>query len=126
MTVRTDLAQRLPLVRGDRVQMQQVLLNLVMNAIESMSSMVARARLLTIVTAADGACVTVSVEDCGVGLEEGSLERIFEPFYSTKPQGMGIGLAISRSIIEAHGGRLWTVAKEGPGSIFCFTLPIEK
>ena len=126
ITVRTDLAGRLPLVRGDRVQMQQVLLNLTMNAIESMTSIATRRRLLAIVTAADVAGVAVSVEDCGVGLEEGALERIFEPFYSTKPQGMGIGLAISRSIVEAHGGRLWATCNAECGATFEFRLPLAR
>lgn len=126
ITVRIDLAERLPLVRGDRVQMQQVLLNLAMNAMESMTPIVTRRRLLAIVTTADVASVAVSVEDCGVGLEEGSLERIFEPFYSTKPQGMGIGLAISRSIVEAHGGRLWATCNSECGATFEFRLPLAR
>ncbi len=120
--VRTNLAEPLPPIRGDRVQIQQVLLNLIMNAIEAMSGVVTRPRLLTIATAADVTGVSVAVEDGGIGIEEHALERIFEPFYSNKPQGMGIGLAISRSIIEAHGGRLWAVSKT-PGASLRFRLP---
>jgi PAS domain S-box-containing protein len=123
ITVRTDLAERLPPIRGDRVQMQQVLLNLIVNAIEAMGTVTARPRLLVVATTADAAGVAVSVEDCGIGLAEGVLERVFEPFYSNKPEGMGIGLAISRSIIEAHGGRLWAVRNEAAGATFQFRLP---
>jgi PAS domain S-box-containing protein len=123
VTVRTDLAERLPPIRGDRVQIQQVLLNLIMNAIEAMSAVTTRPRLLAIATISDAAGVVVSVEDCGIGLDERMLERVFEPFYSSKPQGMGIGLAISRSIIEAHGGRLWAVRNRVSGATFRFRLP---
>jgi PAS domain S-box-containing protein len=123
ITVRTDLAERLPPIRGDRVQMQQVLLNLVVNGIEAMGTLTTRPRLLVIATTADAAGVAVSVEDCGIGLAEGVLERVFEPFYSNKPEGMGIGLAISRSIIEAHGGRLWAMRNEVAGATFQFRLP---
>ena len=122
IAVRTNLAEPLSPIRGDRVQMQQVLLNLIMNAIEAMSGVVTRPRQLTITSTADVTGVAVAVEDSGIGVDEQALERIFEPFYSNKPQGMGIGLAISRSIIEAHGGRLWAVNK-APGASFRFRLP---
>ena len=123
ITVKTRLAGTLPPVRGDRVQLQQVLLNLIMNAIESMGAVAARTRLLTIATKFDAAGVSIKVKDRGVGLDEASLERVFEPFYTTKPQGMGIGLAISRSIVEAHGGQLWATRNRGPGATFEFRLP---
>jgi PAS domain S-box-containing protein len=126
---RTKLAEPLPVVSADRVQMQQVLLNLVMNAIEAMSTVPARRRQLTIVTAAEVTAtgtteVVVSVKDQGVGIEERVLERIFEPFYSNKPQGMGIGLAISRSIVEAHGGSLRALPNKGSGALFQFRLSV--
>ena len=93
---------------GDRVQLQQVLLNLIVNAIEAMSDIADRPRELTIVTARSGAsAVLIEVRDSGPGLSPEALERVFEPFYTTKPEGLGIGLSISRSIVEAHGGRLW-------------------
>jgi PAS domain S-box-containing protein len=125
ITVQTDLADRLPPIRGDRVQMQQVLLNLIINAIEAMGAVVTRPRSLAITTAADAAGVALSVADCGIGLDERALERIFEPFYSNKPQGMGIGLAISRSIVEAHGGRLWAIRNAEVGATFQFRLPFS-
>jgi PAS domain S-box-containing protein len=121
--VKTRLAGTLPAVWGDRVQLQQVLLNLIMNAIESMGGVATRARLLTIATKFDASGVSIKVKDRGVGLDEDSLERVFEPFYTTKPQGMGIGLAISRSIVEAHGGQLWATRNRGSGATFEFRLP---
>jgi signal transduction histidine kinase len=123
--IRTALADGLALVLGDRVQLQQVMLNLVMNGIEAMSSIDGRARELLISTQnADGGQVLVTVQDSGAGLEPGALEKIFNPFYTTKPRGMGMGLSISRSILQAHGGRLWASDNDdGPGTIFRFTMP---
>jgi len=126
IVLKTRLGAQLPSVRGDKVQLQQVLLNLIMNAIESMSAVATRTRLLTIATRADDAGVSVSVKDRGVGLDKGSLERVFEPFYTTKPQGMGIGLAISRTIVETHGGVLWATCNRGPGAMFEFRLPTAR
>jgi PAS domain S-box-containing protein len=126
IAVRTALAVHLRSIQGDRVQMQQVLLNLIMNAIEAMSAVTTRPRVLAITTTSDADGIAVSVEDSGIGFVEDALERVFEPFYTTKPKGTGIGLAISRSIIEAHGGRLWAVGNTPSGAIFQFKLPFEE
>ena len=125
ITVRAHLDENLRPIRCDRVQMQQVLLNLIANAIEAMTAVMSQPRLLAIATAADAAGVIVSVKDSGVGLAEPLLERVFEPFYTTKPGGMGIGLAISRTIVEAHGGRIWAVPNEATGTTFRFRLPFN-
>ncbi|MDB5863498.1 MAG: putative Histidine kinase [Betaproteobacteria bacterium] len=118
-------APRLRAVMGDRVQLQQVIVNLVMNAIESMCGVNDRARVLSIAaTHHDGAMLAVSVRDSGVGIEHHHRHRIFDAFYTSKANGMGMGLAISRSIIEAHGGRLWLSENAGPGTTFQFTLPV--
>jgi C4-dicarboxylate-specific signal transduction histidine kinase len=125
-TIRTHFADDLSPVSGDRVQLQQVVLNLVMNGIEAMSSVDERARELVITTRnIDTDQVVVSVEDSGVGLDPNTLSKIFEPFYTTKPAGMGMGLSISRSIVEHHGGRLWATAHNGPGTALQFSLPCE-
>lgn len=124
VTVRTDLTERLAPIQGDRVQIQQVLLNLVMNAIEAMDTVTAWPRRLVIATAGGASGVALSVKDCGTGLAKEQLESIFEPFYSSKPRGMGIGLSISRSIIEAHGGRLWAIRNKAAGTTFKFRLPV--
>jgi PAS domain S-box-containing protein len=122
--LKTQLADQLPDVMGDRVQLQQVLLNLMMNAVDAMSMVEDRARELVIKTQADEeGQVQVSVRDSGIGLDEAGREKIFTPFYSTKAAGMGMGLSISRSIIQNHGGRLWAEPNEGPGTSFHFTVP---
>jgi len=124
VNIRTQFADDLSAVSGDQVQLQQVVLNLAMNAIEAMSSVGERGRELVITTRnIDSSQVQVTVEDSGVGLDPNTMQKIFEPFYTTKPTGMGMGLSISRSILQAHGGRLWATAKDGAGTIFCFTLP---
>jgi PAS domain S-box-containing protein len=124
VAVRTEFAPGLSPVWGDRVQLQQVALNLVMNAIEAMSSVEDRPRELIVRTQSDEAGqVQVTVQDSGRGLDPQSLERIFEAFYTTKHGGMGMGLSISRSIIQNHGGKLWAVANEGPGISVQFTIP---
>ena len=123
VSVRTDLAAQLPAVDGDRVQLQQVLLNLVLNAIEAMSGQEG-ARELNIGTRRDGAdAVVVTLRDTGPGIAPANLDRLFEPFYTTKADGMGMGLAICRSIIEGHGGRLTAGANRPRGAVFSFTLP---
>jgi C4-dicarboxylate-specific signal transduction histidine kinase len=126
VTMGTQLAPQLPRVQGDRVQLQQVMLNLVVNAIQSMSSVEDGNRELHISTVSiepEGVCV--AVRDTGPGLSPESLARLFEPFYTTKPDGMGIGLSICRSIIEAHGGRLWATRCEPRGALFQFTIPAD-
>jgi PAS domain S-box-containing protein len=125
VALRTELAGDLPPVPGDRVELQQVVLNLIMNGIEAMSGVGNRARELVIRTQSGEADqVRVIVQDSGIGLDPLSTERIFDAFYTTKPQGMGMGLAISRSIVENHGGRLWAVPNDGPGATFQFTLEV--
>jgi len=123
VNIRAEFADDLPPVLGDQVQLQQVVLNLAMNAIEAMSSVAGRPRQLIISTEnIDAKQVQVKVEDSGMGLDLNTMQKIFEPFYTTKPTGMGLGLSISRSIVQSHGGRLWATAKEGSGTIFYFTL----
>jgi C4-dicarboxylate-specific signal transduction histidine kinase len=122
--VETDLEKNLPLVMGDRIQLQQVLLNLVLNGVEAMDTVVDRQKRLFIRSARDCAdAVLVEVRDHGVGMD--IPEKVFEPFFTTKENGMGMGLAICRSIIEAHHGRLWVASSEGPGARVCFTIPLE-
>jgi PAS domain S-box-containing protein len=123
--VRQELADDLPLVPGDRVQLQQVILNLLLNASDAMSKIDDRPRKLVVRTEADeGGGVRLSVRDTGVGFEPADAGRLFEAFYTTKREGMGIGLSVSRSIIERHHGRLWATPNEGPGATFAFTLPV--
>jgi len=125
-SLRTEMPRELPPVVVDRVLLQQVILNLVMNAIEAMRAVSDRARVLCIRTQEQhSGSIVVFVEDSGVGIDPEHLSRMFEAFYTTKVQGIGMGLTISRSIIEAHGGRLWAVANDERGSTFCFTLPID-
>ena len=124
MIVRTQFADTLSPVAGDRVQLQQVVLNLVMNAIEAMSSVGARPRELVIKTQnIDAECVQATVEDSGTGIASDAVDKIFDSFYTTKSRGMGMGLSISRSILQSHGGRLWAVGKDTPGTMFHFTVP---
>ena len=124
--LQVDLADDLPLVRGDRIQLQQVVLNLMLNAIEAMSEVSDRQRELSVSSATDGENgALVTVRDSGVGLDASSAERLFDAFYTTKPQGMGIGLAVSRTIIQAHGGRLWAAPTTPHGAIFRFSLPVD-
>ena len=126
VTVGTQLAGELPRIQCDRVQLQQVMLNLIVNAIQSMSGVEDGNRELHISTVSiepEGVCV--AVRDTGHGLRPESLPRLFEPFYTTKPDGMGMGLSICRSIIEAHGGRLWATRCEPRGALFQFTIPAD-
>ena len=124
--LRSQLADDLPLVAGDRVQLQQVILNLVRNASDAMSTVDDRPRHLVIKTEPDeGDQVRLSVQDAGVGFDPQAMKRLFEAFYTTKNEGMGIGLSVSRSIIESHHGRLWATPNDGPGATFSFSIPRE-
>ena len=123
VALRAQLEGNIPPVLGDRVQLQQVVLNLIMNGIEAMSAIGDRPRELIISTqSGEIDQVHVTVQDSGIGLDPKSMERIFDAFYTTKSEGMGMGLAISRSIVENHDGRLWAVPNDGPGATFQFTL----
>jgi PAS domain S-box-containing protein len=125
VSLQTQLLNDLPLVLGDRIQLQQVILNLVMNGIEAMSAVTDRSRELLIRSVLLGSDrVLVAVQDSGIGLQPESLDHLFEAFFTTKPKGMGMGLAISRSIIEAHGGQLWAIPNDGPGATFQLTLHV--
>jgi signal transduction histidine kinase len=121
VSIRTDLAADLPKITADRVQLQQVLMNLMLNGFEAMKE---TGGVLTVKTGR-GECgpVLISVNDTGVGLPTGRADEIFNVFVTTKPQGSGMGLAISRSIVESHGGRLWATSHDGRGATFHFTLP---
>lgn len=126
VSIQTVFADRLPKVIGDRVELQQVTLNLILNAIEAMSETTGGKRELLIQTArADAESIRVSITDSGPGLSTEGLARLFEPFYTTKSGGLGVGLSICRSIIIAHGGRLWATANEPRGAVFQFTVPID-
>ena len=123
VSLQTRLSSDVPLILGDRIQLQQVIFNLINNAIEAMSGAGDGPRELQIGSAKDESeGVRVAVRDSGPGLDPESLNHVFTAFYTTKPQGMGMGLAISRSIVENHGGRLWAVSNDGPGATFQFTL----
>jgi PAS domain S-box-containing protein len=125
--VETRFGHDLPLVRGDKVQLQQVLLNLIINAIEAMSGIKERPRQLTIVSSADGPdTISVEVRDSGTGLNPEHAAHLFEPFYTTKAEGLGIGLSISRSIVEVHGGRLSAAANAPHGTVFLISLPVNE
>jgi C4-dicarboxylate-specific signal transduction histidine kinase len=125
IVLRVELSDRLPNVFGDAIQLQQVLLNLVTNGIEAMSAAAKGPRVLTLrSTLGDAGAVVVAVEDSGVGIDPKQATRVFDSFYTTKPNGIGVGLSISRSIIEAHGGRLWLDTMAPCGARFCFELPV--
>jgi len=125
VSLRTDLASALPTVLGDRVQLQQVMINLVINGMEAMALVTDRPRELLIRSQHEADQVLLAVQDSGTGIDPDNADRMFGAFYTTKPSGMGIGLSISRSIIEAHGGRLWASSNAGPGATFHFSLPTD-
>ncbi|MBZ5547225.1 MAG: DUF4118 domain-containing protein [Acidobacteriia bacterium] len=125
IAIRTDLVPGLPKVKADRVQLQQVLLNLMMNGMDAMAETTNFPKELLISARANEADVMVRVEDTGVGLNAETAEKVFQPFFTTKPHGIGMGLSISRSIVEAHEGRLWATPRSSGGAIFEFTLPVR-
>ncbi len=127
ITARMELAESLPHIQGDRVQLQQVILNLMINSIQAMSDLAGGERELHVTTeliASEG--VRLAVRDSGPGLSAENLQRLFAPFYTTKPNGMGMGLSICRSIIENHGGRLWASQIDPQGALFQFTIPVTQ
>jgi PAS domain S-box-containing protein len=126
VSLRKELASGLPMVFVDRIQLQQVIINLVINSIEAMQSVTDRPRELTIQSRRGAQQVFLAVKDCGVGISTENAERLFSPFFTTKPNGMGMGLSIGHSIIEAHGGRMWAEANSPEGAIFHFTLPLHQ
>ena len=124
VSVKTEFAKDLPVITGDRVQLQQVVLNLIVNAVQAMGANSERARQMLITTSQPELhALCIGVQDTGPGLGQETFSRLFEPFYTTKPNGMGMGLTICRSIIEAHGGRLWATACQPYGALFQFTIP---
>ena len=120
--IKTDFSDQLPPVQGDSVQLQQVLLNLILNAADALTEVIDRPREIIIVTRPESRGVRVEVKDNGTGIAQEKLDSIFQPFYTTKTNGMGLGLSISRSIIKNHGGQLFAQPNPGPGATFCFTL----
>ena len=123
---RAELAANLPFVKCDRVQLQQVILNLLRNALDSMSAVDDRPKQLTVRTAmSEPDRVTLAVQDSGPGVDLANLERVFDAFYTTKPGGLGMGLAVCRAIVEAHGGKLWATAGAPHGAVFQLTLPVS-
>jgi len=125
VAVKTDLEVNMPLVVGDRVQLQQLVLNLSLNGLEAMDPVLDRPKELIVRSRRDSSeTVLVEIRDCGVGLK--NADRMFEAFFTTKENGMGMGLTISRSIVETHNGRLWAAYGEGPSTTFCFTLPVQR
>jgi len=125
VALQLEFADQLPALVGDRIQLQQVVLNLLRNASEAMSGIEDRPRHLLIRTEHAGESVRLMVQDSGIGLSTKDVERLFESFYTTKRDGMGIGLSISRSIIEARRGRMWAAANDGPGATFAFSIPAD-
>jgi signal transduction histidine kinase len=124
VALETELSGGLQPIMGDRVQLQQVILNLIMNGIEAMSAVMRQPRVLRVRSQIDGpGDVLIAIEDSGPGLAAEIMDRLFDPFVTTKPSGLGMGLSICRSIIDAHGGRLWASPQSPQGAVFQFTVP---
>lgn len=124
VTLQSEFGEDLPPIVGDRVQLQQVILNLLRNASEAMTTVHGRAREVMVMTERDaGDAVRLLVRDAGVGIDGDDLDKLFDAFYTTKSGGMGIGLSVSRSIVERHHGRLWAERNSGPGATFAFSIP---
>jgi signal transduction histidine kinase len=124
ITTVLELAPGLPAVLGDRVQLQQVILNLILNGVDAMSDVADRPRTFTIATSAlPSSQVSVTVSDSGVGVDPTVFEKLFDPFFTTKAEGMGMGLSVSRAIVQRHGGQLWASTNQGPGTTFHVALP---
>ena len=125
VSVRIDLSSGLPPALGDRVQLQQVLLNLIINGADAMGLVASGPRILGLSSRVEPSDnILISIEDTGTGLEAGLSDRIFDPLFTTKPNGMGMGLAICKSIVEEHGGRIWALPRSPNGTVFQFTVPI--
>jgi signal transduction histidine kinase len=123
VSVTTEFAKGLPIIKGDRVQLQQVVLNLILNALQSMSTGEGARQVLITTSQTELNDLCIGVQDTGPGISPEALSRLFEPFYTTKANGMGMGLVICRSIIEIHGGRLWATACQPHGALFQFIIP---
>ena len=126
VTVDTDLAQKLPPVPGDRIQLQQVLLNLVLNACEAMTDCEPSERRLRVASKLDNGAVCISVGDRGGSIPEEKMDRVFEPFFTTKAEGMGLGLSVCHTIIRAHRGKIWATNNLDRGATFHFELPVNR
>jgi signal transduction histidine kinase len=124
--LRTDFDTSMPKIEADRVQLQQVVLNLVRNAIEAMTLVNGRARVLSVSSKLTDGHASVTIADTGVGIDFASRERVFNALYTTKGEGLGLGLSICRKIVGAHGGRLWVEKRKAPGATFTFALPLRR
>jgi two-component system sensor kinase FixL len=122
--VQLELGAGVPPIRVDKIQIQQVVLNLVRNAVEAMAPMPERVLTIRTAAASEPDFVEVTVSDTGPGLAQTVTEQLFQPFVTTKERGMGIGLSVCRSIVDAHGGRIWTMPNRGGGTVFAFTVPV--
>lgn len=125
IAVSVEIAERLPAIKGDRIQLEQVMLNLIVNAVEAMDAVKQGPSELAVSARNSEQAVLVSIRDSGVGIEPNKVERIYDAFFTTKPMGVGMGLSISRSILEAHGGRIWALPNDGPGLTVHFSLPAD-